>query len=563
MRRLRPGSFLSPLPSILKSHSDSITLVVPHFQHRHAYSSRQLRGPEYNDLAYFRSILSDRHIVSTLHDGEGESSEGHSPKSNVDELARYNRDWTGMYHGSSQLILRPKNTMEVSSILRYCHENFISVVPQGGNTGLCGGATPIHDEIILSLENMNTIYRIDKYSGILMCDAGAILQNLHDYATENGRLFPLDIGSKGTCQIGGNISTNAGGQYFFRFGGLHGTVMGLEVVIPDGKVLQLNMNASDDNGTLQLKKVSGTHRKDNTGYDLKHLFIGAEGTIGVVTKVAIACPALPTSKNVTMLVCSSYEHVLKVLQTAHEELGEILSAMELIDCNTLKIVQEYGYTGTDGGARLVQEMLKFDGCISQSGGSRPFYLLVETQGSNSDHDSSKIDSFLARLFDSNTIQNGFVANDFNQMREMWNIREACNPCVARAGCVYKFDVSIPIEEFMDVVLELESLQHFDLTVCVWGHVADGNAHINVVTPGRFEKDYALAKDIETVVYDTVLKRSGSISAEHGLGQSKNEALGRIKEKKVLDVMRQVKAMFDPHGIMNPGKFLPRNKHVIR
>ncbi len=515
-------------------------------------------------MAYFRSILSpsDRHIISTLHHGGGESSVGHPPTSNDDELARYNRDWTGIYHGSSQLVLRPKNTLEVSSILRYCHENFISVVPQGGNTGLCGGATPIHDEIILSLEDMHTIYRIDKYSGILTCDAGAILQNLHDYATENGRLFPLDIGSKGTCQIGGNVSTNAGGQYLFRFGGLHGTVMGLEVVIPDGKVMQLNMNLSEA-GTLQLKTASGTHRKDNTGYDLKHLFIGAEGTLGIVTKVAIACPALPTSKNVTMLICSSYEHVLKVLQTAHEELGEILSAMELMDCNTLKFVQEHGYAGTDGGARLVQEMLESDGCTSHPGGSRPFYLLVETQGSNSDHDSSKMDSFLARLFDSNTIQNGFMANDFKQLREMWSIREACNPCVARAGYVYKFDVSIPIEEYMCVALELESLQRFDLTVCVWGHVADGNAHINIVTPGKFEKDYALAKEIETIVYDTVLERSGSISAEHGIGQSKNEALGRIKEKNVLDVMKQVKAMFDPHGIMNPGKFLPKNKNGIR
>jgi len=577
-RRWRPWSVLSS-PSLLKSHHGSIAigLLIHQHHHRQAYSSQQLRGPTHHDLTYFRSILSpsDRHIISALPNGEeGEPSPSSStgllpsPESQADELTRYNRDWTGHYHGSSQLILRPKSTVEVSSILRYCHENFIGVVPQGGNTGLCGGATPIQNEIILSLEDMNTIYHIDKHSGILTCDAGVILQNLQDYAANNGRLFPLDIGSKGTCQIGGNVSTNAGGQYLFRFGGLHGTVMGLEVVLPDGRVMQLNMNVGeeedDDNGTLEERKTmvcGGTHRKDNTGYDLKHLFIGAEGTLGIITKVAIVCPALPTSKNAALLVCSSYEHVLKVLQTAHEELGEILSAMELMDDNTLQFVQQYGFGGIDGGSRLLHDMLESDSGSDHA--IRPLYLLVETQGSNSDHDSSKMDNFLTRLFDSNTIQNGFLANDFKQMNEMWSIRESCNPSVARAGCVYKFDVSIPIEEYMDVASELEKefavrLEHcIDLKVCVWGHVADGNAHINVVTPGRFEKDHSLAKDIETIVYDTVLKRSGSISAEHGLGQSKNEALGRIKEKNVLDVMVQIKALFDPHGIMNPGKFLPR------
>ena len=549
-------------------------------QHRQAYSSQQLRGPTHHDLTYFRSILSpsDRHIISALPDGKvGEPSSSSSstglppsPEPQADELTRYNRDWTGHYHGSSQLILRPKSTVEVSSILRYCHENFIGVVPQGGNTGLCGGATPIQNEIILSLEDMNTIYHIDKHSGILTCDAGVILQNLQDYATDNGRLFPSDIGSKGTCQIGGNVSTNAGGQYLFRFGGLHGTVMGLEVVLPDGRVMQFNMNVAgedDDDGTVEERKtmVCGTHRKDNTGYDLKHLFIGAEGTLGIVTKVAIVCPALPTSKNAALLVCSSYEHVLQVLQTAHEELGEVLSAMELMDDNTLQFVQQHGFSETDGGSRLLQDMLESDSGSDHA--IRPLYLLVETQGSNSDHDSSKMDIFLTRLFASNTIQNGFLASDFKQMNEMWRIRESCNPSVARAGCVYKFDVSIPIEEYMDVAWELERefgarFEHsVDLKVCVWGHVADGNAHINVVTPGRFDKDYSLTQDIETVVYDTVRKRSGSISAEHGLGQSKNEELGRIKEKNVLDVMVQIKALFDPHGIMNPGKFLPRTSHL--
>jgi FAD/FMN-containing dehydrogenase len=281
--------------------------------------SQELRGPTLHDLTHFRSILSrpDRSIITVLTD---EASQRQlSSDSRAEELVRYNQDWTGEYRGSSSLVLRPTNTSEVSSILRYCHENFIGVVPQGGNTGLCGGATPLHDEVIISLEGMNTIYGIDGQSGILTCDAGAILENLHSFANERGYLFPLDIGAKGSCQIGGNVSTNAGGQYFFRFGGLHGTVMGLEVVLPDGRVMHLNMENVDDYGTIQQSKRIASHRKDNTGYDLKHLFIGAEGTIGMITKVSIACPALPTSKNATLLVCDSYCNVLKVLKTAKEE----------------------------------------------------------------------------------------------------------------------------------------------------------------------------------------------------------------------------------------------------
>ena len=311
--RRRLLSFLSsPPPSELERSGIHLRR-----QNIHACGSQELRGPALHDLTHFRSILSrpDRSIMTTLNDGALQMSSN----SHGEELARYNQDWTGQYRGSSPLVLRPTNTSEVASILRYCHDNFIGIVPQGGNTGLCGGATPLHDEVIVSLEGMNKIYRIDVHSGILTCDAGAILANLHEYANERGYLLPLDIGAKGTCQIGGNVSTNAGGQYFFRFGGLHGTVMGLEVVLPDGRVLHLNMDNVGDDGTIQPKKQIASHRKDNTGYDLKHLFIGAEGTIGIVTKVAIACPALPTSKNSTLLVCDSYCDVLKVLTTAKEE----------------------------------------------------------------------------------------------------------------------------------------------------------------------------------------------------------------------------------------------------
>ena len=491
-------------------------------------------------------IQPKEHIVPAPTSREGEASR----RQREDLLARYNRDWTNHYCGASALVLRPRSTSEVSSILRYCHDECIGVVPQGGHTGLCGAATPLRDEIVLSLEDMNAIHGIDEHSGILTCDTGCILQHLHEYAHARSYLVPLDIGAKGTCQIGGNISTNAGGQYFNRFGGLHGTVMGLEVVLPDGRVLRLNLEVNDD-GTV---RRNGTHRKDNTGYDLKHLFIGAEGTLGVVTKVAVACPALPVSTNAAMLVCDSYERVLEVLQTAKEELGEILSATEVIDHNTLLLVAQ-----NNSESRLLRDLLSADPSTPQ-----PLVLLVETQGSHFEHDAAKMDSFLARLHERNVIANGFLARDIAQVQDMWRIRESCNASAARAGRVHKFDVSVPLAEYMATAREVEQelaspAPPTDLTVCVWGHVGDGNAHINVVTPGRHGKDAALAARIEAAVYGAVRRRNGSISAEHGLGQAKHELVGSTKAPGVLDVMTDVKALFDPRGIMNPGKYLPPSK----
>jgi FAD/FMN-containing dehydrogenase len=425
---------------------------------------------------------------------------------------------------------------------------------------------------------MNAVHSIEPSSGILYAQAGCTLHELHDYASQRGHLFPLDIGSKGTCQIGGNVSTNAGGQYYYRWGGLHANVVGLEVVLPDGRVLRLNMPQGRrdpaeimDNSAASL---GGCHRKDNTGYDLKHLFIGAEGTLGVITEVAVACPPLPTSKHALMLVCDSYSAVLEVLAAAKQELGETLSAMELMDWQTLTQVRNsLGVARGSSEALLLDEMLDTNDHsttvssppLSQSTTTlTPLYLLVETQGSNSEHDASKMDSFLTRLYESSTIRNGFLATDSKRIHALWNIREACNPAVARSGYVYKYDVSVPIEEYMDVAAEVkESLSNEgtlalfpETAVCVWGHLADGNAHINVVTPGNFHKDESLASHVDDSVYGSVLRRRGSISAEHGIGQSKNEILGKIKDRSVMDVMVQLKQLFDPHGIMNPGKVLP-------
>lgn len=508
----------------------------------HSRNNKLLRGPTAQDVSYFRSVLT-RPDYSVI-----DGATNQDAKDEIDN--RYNIDWTKHYRGSSDLVLRPQTTSEVSSILKYCNEHYIGVTTQGGNTGLCGGATPISNEVVLSMEYMNRIYKLDEYSGVLTCDAGCILQSLHDYAEQNGYLFPLDIGSKGTCQIGGNVSTNAGGHHFFRFGGLHGNVVGMEVVLADGRVLRMNIDDNDqDNNKFQ--QSSASLRKDNTGYDLKQLFIGGEGTLGVVTKVAVACPALPTSKNVALLVCNCYKDVLQVLKTSKEKLGEILSAIELIDLNTMKFVQRYG---SGIGDHLISELL-----TSEIADNKPLFILVESQGCNQEADSSKMDAFLTSLYESSTIENGFLAQDSKHIEEIWGIRESCNPSVARAGYVHKFDVSIGIESYIEVADEvIDALKEAnlpDLTVCVWGHVADGNAHINVVS-GQLENNAAGAEIIENIVYAAVMKRKGSISAEHGIGQSKRKYMSQVKDGTALELMSQMKTLFDPHFILNPGKYLP-------
>ena len=506
--------------------------------------SRNLRGPTEQDAHYFRSILA-RPDHSVL--------DGIATQDIKDEIDnKYNKDWTNHYQGSSDLVLRPRSTEEVSSILKYCNENYIGVTPQGGNTGLCGGATPISNEIILSMEYMKRIYKLDEYSGVLTCDSGCILQSLHDFAEEKGYLFPLDIGSKGTCQIGGNVSTNAGGHHFFRFGGLHGLVVGMEVVLADGRVLRMNVdfdNDSNDDFNNQSHQSSDSVRKDNTGYDLKQLFIGGEGTLGIITKVAVACPALPASKNVVLLVCNSYDDVLEILKASKEELGEILSAIELIDSNTMKFVKKYGSSGDD----LISELLS-----SGETDNQPLFILVESQGCDQEADASKMDAFLTRLYESSIIENGVFAQDSKQMEDIWAVRESCNPSVARAGYVHKFDVSIGIEAYMEVAEEVsEKLKalEMDEVVCVWGHVGDGNAHINIVS-GQLDTDDATAEKIENIVYSSVLRRKGSISAEHGIGQSKRKYMKQIKDDATLELMSRTKALFDPHKILNPGKYLP-------
>ncbi len=360
--------------SIAKSlFSSKTSSNLPRFEH--------LRQPTQNDVQAFLQMMNNRQS-SIITDPE--------------KLKEYNTDWTKHYQGHSSILCRPKNSKEVASILKYCNEHKIGVVPQGGNTGVVGSATPMGDqEVIISLQNLDQIESFDQSNGILICGSGCILQKLQDSLATWNHLVPIDLGSKGTCMIGGNISTNAGGSYYFRFGSIHSNIIGLEVVLANGTILDL-MNIN---------------RKDNTGYDLKHLFVGAEGTLGIITKVAMSCPRLPTARNAAFLACESYDAVQKTLSLAKQELGEILGAFELMDQEVLDIVANEIkipiQKDSDGRSTTSEE--------SSSSNNYRFCLLVETLGSNDEHDKEKINSFLGKAMENNHIVDGVVAQDLKQV----------------------------------------------------------------------------------------------------------------------------------------------------
>lgn len=442
------------------------------------------------------------------------------------ELESLNTDWMGKYKGSSELVLYPTTTRDVSLILKYCNSKKIAVVPQGGNTGLVGGSVPVHDEIILSMKKMNNIRKFDQVSGSVIVEAGTVLQALDDYLNEYGYMVPLDLGAKGSCQIGGNIATNAGGLRLLRYGSLHGNVIGLEVVLPDGEVIS------------QLNAL----RKDNTGYDLKQLFIGSEGTLGVITAASILCPPKPKSKNVVFLAANSFEDVQKLFAEAKKDLCEILSAFEFLDSLSLDIV------------------LNVHNITHPLSGKYPFYVLIETQGSNAEHDKEKLNMFLERVLNNNMTPDGTIAQDEKQAHSLWKLREDIPESLGRVGKVYKYDLSLPLDSMYQLVEEMKMKleDRKDIQVVGYGHLGDSNLHLNIIEPVYNESTLSV---IEPFVYEFASVRSGSISAEHGIGQMKNNVLFYSRSLIEIGIMKKIKEILDPNGIMNPYKVIPTEEII--
>ncbi|KAL4221844.1 D-2-hydroxyglutarate dehydrogenase [Mactra antiquata] len=435
------------------------------------------------------------------------------------ELEGANTDWIKNCRGASQLLLKPKTTEDVSAILKVCHERNLAVVPQGGNTGLVGGSVPVFDEVIISTQQMNQITSFDSLSGILVCQAGCILGNLDNYVSEHNYTMPLDLGAKGSCHIGGNLATNAGGVRLLRYGSLHGSVLGLEAVLANGEVLD----------------CLSSLRKDNTGYDVKQIFIGSEGTLGIITKAAILCPQKPEAVNLAFLGVESFSKVLEVFRATKRSLAEILSAYEFMDTETMKVA-------TDN--------LKLNNPVSD----HPYYILIETSGSNSSHDEEKLNQFLETMMESGLVLDGTVAAEKTKIDYIWSIRERIAEGLLHDGYCYKYDVSLPLENFYDLVTDMRTRVGDKATRVVgYGHVGDGNLHLNVTSP---QYDTDVMNLIEPFIYDWVSQYKGSISAEHGLGFKKRQFIYHSKSRSAVKVMKNMKTIFDPKGILNPYKTLP-------
>lgn len=484
------------------------------------YADKVKWNPEFKklddeDIKYFTSVLNNVNDIIT----------------DEQDLLFYNEDWMRKYKGQSQLVLKPRTTEQVLEIILYCNKNKLAVVPQGGNTGLVGGSVPVFDEIVLSLANMNKIRSFDDVSGILKCDAGLILENADNFLAENGYIFPLDLGAKGSCFVGGVVATNAGGLRLLRYGSLHGSVLGLEAVLPDGTIY---------NSMHSL-------RKDNTGYDLKQLLIGSEGTLGVITGVSILCPSRPQAVNVAFLAVSSYEAVQKVFVGARKELLEILSAFEFMD---------------DKSQILTARHLGLEHPIES--GQYPFYILIETSGSNKDHDDEKLETFLGNMMEEGLVDDGIIAQDETQLKSLWTWREAISEASTIGGGVYKYDVSIPLADLYSLVedtsarLKEAGMVDIDddskpvVEAIGYGHVGDGNLHLNVSVR---EYSKAIEEVLEPFVYEWIQNKKGSISAEHGLGFQKKNYIGYSKSDVEIEMIKDIKNHYDPNGIMNPYKYV--------
>ncbi|ONM52019.1 probable D-2-hydroxyglutarate dehydrogenase, mitochondrial-like isoform X2 [Zea mays] len=469
------------------------------------------RNPAYSvlnsdDIAYFKSILGENGVVQ-----------------DEDRVAVANVDWMGKYRGASQLVLLPKTTTEVSKILSYCNTKRLAVVPQGGNTGLVGGSVPVFDEVIVGLAGMNKIISFDNVNGILTCEAGCVLENLSTFVENEGFIMPLDLGAKGSCHIGGNISTNAGGLRFIRYGSLHGNVLGLEVVLADGTILDMLT----------------TLRKDNTGYDLKHLFIGSEGSLGVVTKISVLTPAKLSSTNVAFLSCNDYTSCQKLLLAARRSLGEILSAFEFMDHHCIDLAMQH----LEG----VQNPLPAS--------PYKFYVLVETTGSDESSDKTKLEAFLLRSMEDGLVADGVIAQDISQASNFWRIREGISEASVKVGAVYKYDLSITVEKLYDIVEEMRCRLGDNAEVLGYGHLGDGNLHLNIVSS---KYDDNILAQIEPFVYEWTSAQRGSISAEHGLGLMKAEKIHYSKSPEAVQLMASIKKLLDPKSILNPYKVLPQS-----
>jgi FAD/FMN-containing dehydrogenase len=443
------------------------------------------------------------------------------------EIAPHLEEWRSRMRGRSALLLKPATTEQVSAILAICHETETAIVPQGGNTGLVGAQIPLHGEVLLSLKRMNRVRALDAPGMTLTAEAGVTLKQAQDAAATEQLLFPLSLGSEGSCTIGGNVSTNAGGNHVLRYGMMRALVLGLEVVLADGRILPM------------LKSL----HKDNSGYDLKQIFIGAEGTLGIVTAASLRLFPRPAQMVTALTAVPSPNAALKLLGHMQARTGGLLSSFELVSRATLEMVLRHIPNTRDPLAA-----------------SSPWYVLMEVSGGGGASLETLAQSALEEAAGADLLTDAVIAQNQTQARSFWHMRETISEAEKREGVSIKHDISVPvasipafIEEATAVVVEKFPGAR---PIC-FGHMGDGNLHFNFSAPAGQDAAFAAQWDeMQLTVHDIVKHYSGSISAEHGIGEMKRDLLPRYKSSEELDAMRALKHAFDPKNILNPGKTVP-------
>ncbi|MGB4062335.1 MAG: FAD-binding oxidoreductase [Azonexus sp.] len=440
------------------------------------------------------------------------------------DIAPFVTDWRGRYRGAAQCVVRPGNTAEVAAVVKICVEAGVAIVPQGGNTSLCGAATPDDSggAVVVSLSRLNRILTVDRKNSTISVEAGCTLAAVQEAASAADRLFPLALASEGTCQIGGNLSTNAGGVQVLRYGNTRELTLGLEVVLANGDIW---------NGMRGL-------RKDNTGYDLKQLFIGAEGTLGIITGAVLKLFPLPKRQVTCWLNVASPAAAVDLLNLAKTAFDAQLTAFELVSETSLGLVLK----------NIPDTLLPTD--------ESPWYVLAEF----SEADPSAVEAWLAGRLEAGEVSDGVVAQSETQAKKLWALRENISEAQKIEGISIKHDVSVPVSripQFLATADAALAKAFPGVRVVAFGHVGDGNLHYNLsqANAGDNANFLACEPEVHRIVHDAVHALNGSISAEHGIGQLKRQEILRYKSPVEMALMRSLKQALDPRGLLNPGKVL--------
>ena len=480
---------------------------------------------------------------------------------NEGDLTAYEQDWRKRARGKSLAVVRPANAQQVADVVKACAAAGTAIVPQGGNTGLAVGSIPDDSgtQVVLSLQRLNAIRTIDAANLTMTVEAGCILQTLQEAAEKQGFLFPLSLAAEGSCTIGGNLATNAGGTQVVRYGNTRELCLGLEVVTPQGEIWE---------GTSGL-------RKDNTGYDLRDLMIGSEGTLGIITAATMKLYPLPAAQLTAWAAVPSLDHAVTLLGLAHKQLGSGLTGFEVMGRFALSLVDKHmpqlrvPFIGDEAVPASAPGRPKPD--AAPSGGSEPreagsvgapYFVLLENSDSESeDHARSRFEALLETAFEDGCVTDAVVAENLAQAHQLWHIRESIPLAQAEEGLNIKHDISIPVSRIPAFVAETDALLAREIAgvrLVNFGHLGDGNLHYNVQAPENIDTKAFLKNEeerINTLVYDAVEKFGGSFSAEHGVGSLKVDKLEKHKSPVALEMMRAIKRGLDPKNILNPGRVI--------